>query len=136
MARRKPPNIPDALLNRFLAGADPKRALNANGLLELKKALVASRPPRQHSDWPITRWGVLTHYGSRFATKRRFMPTDVLVVPTNMIQVSLRLNRAFRWAETDRIQSLLARSDSGNRNFFCYSNRSSKRACSNTDGPW
>jgi putative transposase len=38
MARRKAPRIPDALLDQLLAGADPKTAFDANGLLdELKK---------------------------------------------------------------------------------------------------
>jgi putative transposase len=41
MARRKPPVIPDALLDQLLAGADPKSAFDPNGLLEgLKKALT------------------------------------------------------------------------------------------------
>lgn len=41
MARRKPPAIPDALLDQLLAGADPKSAFDPNGLLDsLKKALV------------------------------------------------------------------------------------------------
>ncbi len=39
MARRKAPRIPDALLDQVLAGADPKTAFDANGLLaDLKKA--------------------------------------------------------------------------------------------------
>jgi putative transposase len=41
MARRKPPTIPDALLDQLLAGADPKSAFDPNGLLDsLKKALA------------------------------------------------------------------------------------------------
>jgi len=41
MARRKSPRIPDALLDQLLAGADPKTAFDANGLLDdLKKALA------------------------------------------------------------------------------------------------
>jgi putative transposase len=41
MARRKLPAIPDALLDQLLAGADPKSAFDANGLLDsLKKALA------------------------------------------------------------------------------------------------
>jgi putative transposase len=41
MARRKAPRIPDALLDQLLAGADPKTAFDANGLLDdLKKALA------------------------------------------------------------------------------------------------
>ncbi len=41
MARRKSPRIPDALLDQLLAGADPKTASDANGLIdELKKALA------------------------------------------------------------------------------------------------
>jgi len=40
-ARRKEPKIPDAVLDRLLAGADPKTAFDPNGLLdELKKALA------------------------------------------------------------------------------------------------
>jgi hypothetical protein len=34
MARRKAPRIPDALLDQLLAGADPKTAFDANGLLD------------------------------------------------------------------------------------------------------
>ncbi len=41
MARRKAPRIPDAILDQLLAGADPKSAFEADGLLdELKKALA------------------------------------------------------------------------------------------------
>src|SRR5512143_3783689 len=41
MARRKPPTIPDALIDQLLAGADPKSAFDPNGLLDdLKKALA------------------------------------------------------------------------------------------------
>ncbi|MGH6977895.1 MAG: IS256 family transposase [Brevundimonas sp.] len=41
MARRKAPRIPDALLDQLLAGADPRTAFDANGLIEdLKKALA------------------------------------------------------------------------------------------------
>jgi putative transposase len=41
MARRKAPRIPGALLDQLLAGADPRTAFDANGLIEdLKKALA------------------------------------------------------------------------------------------------
>ncbi|HLM41442.1 MAG TPA: IS256 family transposase [Microvirga sp.] len=41
MARRKAPRIPDALLDQLVAGADPRTAFDANGLIEdLKKALA------------------------------------------------------------------------------------------------
>ena len=41
MARRKPPYIPDVVLDQLLAGADPRAALEPNGLLDgLKKALA------------------------------------------------------------------------------------------------
>ena len=41
MPRRKPPAIPDELLNQLLAGSDPRAALSEGGLLdELKKALA------------------------------------------------------------------------------------------------
>lgn len=41
MARRKSPRISDALLDELLAGADPKTALDPNGLLDdLKRALA------------------------------------------------------------------------------------------------
>src|SRR5919202_6438515 len=41
MARRKAPRIPHALLDQLLAGADPKSAFDADGLLDdLKKALA------------------------------------------------------------------------------------------------
>jgi putative transposase len=41
MPRRKDPHIPDAILDQLLAGADPRAALEPNGLLDdLKKALA------------------------------------------------------------------------------------------------
>src|SRR4051794_17353037 len=41
MPRRKEPHIPDAVLDQLLAGADPRIALEPNGLLDdLKKALA------------------------------------------------------------------------------------------------
>ena len=41
MARRKPPVIPDAVLDQLLAGTDPKSAFSTDGLLDqLKKALA------------------------------------------------------------------------------------------------
>src|SRR3954454_9033185 len=41
MPRRKELKIPDAILDQLLAGADPKTALDPNGLLDgLKKALA------------------------------------------------------------------------------------------------
>ena len=41
MPRRKEPRIPDAVLDQLLAGADPKTALEPNGLIaDLKKALA------------------------------------------------------------------------------------------------
>jgi len=41
MPRRKAPRIPDELLDQLLAGADPKTAFDADGLLDaLKKALA------------------------------------------------------------------------------------------------
>ena len=41
MPRRKEPDIPDAILDQLLAGADPKTAFDPNGLIEgLKKALA------------------------------------------------------------------------------------------------
>src|SRR5918995_3251618 len=41
MPRRKEPRIPDAILDQLLAGADPKTAFDADGLLDdLKKALA------------------------------------------------------------------------------------------------
>lgn len=41
MPRRKPPTIPDELLDQFLSGSDPRTALAEGGLLDgLKKALA------------------------------------------------------------------------------------------------
>ena len=41
MPRRKTPAIPDALLDQLLAGADPRSALESDGLIDsLKKALA------------------------------------------------------------------------------------------------
>ena len=41
MPRRKEPRIPDVVLDRLLAGADPKTVFDPNGLLDdLKKALA------------------------------------------------------------------------------------------------
>ena len=43
MARRKAPHIPDALLDQLLAGADPKTAFEADGLLDALKKAPAER---------------------------------------------------------------------------------------------
>lgn len=43
MARRKASRIPDALLDQLLAGADPKTAFDANGLLDDLKNALAER---------------------------------------------------------------------------------------------
>jgi putative transposase len=43
MARRKPPVIPDAILDQLLAGADPKTAFAADGLLDQMKKALAER---------------------------------------------------------------------------------------------
>ncbi len=43
MARRKAPRIPDALLDQLLAGADPKTAFEADGLLDELKKVLAER---------------------------------------------------------------------------------------------
>ena len=39
MARRKAPRIPDAILDQLLAGADPKTAFEADGLLDELKTV-------------------------------------------------------------------------------------------------
>ena len=50
MARRKAPHIPDAILDQLLAGADPKSAFEADGLLDgddlAREALVGRQVPR------------------------------------------------------------------------------------------
>ena len=43
IARRQAPDIPDALLDSLLAGADPQKALGANGLLDHLKKPLAKR---------------------------------------------------------------------------------------------
>src|SRR3954452_20554455 len=43
MARRKSPRIPDALVDQLLAGTDPKTALDANGILDDLKRILAER---------------------------------------------------------------------------------------------
>lgn len=54
MARRKAPRIPDAILDQLLAGADPKTAFEADGLLdELKKALAERA---LNAEIPRMRW--------------------------------------------------------------------------------
>lgn len=45
MPRRKPPSIPDEVLDRLLSGSDPRAALAEGGLLDgLKKALAEQGP--------------------------------------------------------------------------------------------
>src|SRR4051794_33475188 len=43
MPRRKEPRIPDAILDQLLAGADPRTALDPNGLLDGPKKALAER---------------------------------------------------------------------------------------------
>ena len=44
MARREATHIPDSLLDQLLAGADPKTAFDADGLLDSLKKALASGP--------------------------------------------------------------------------------------------
>ena len=59
MARRKQPAIADALLDKLLDGADPRTALNPDGVLDpLKKALaermfVRAMPTESHGRAPM-----------------------------------------------------------------------------------
>ena len=50
MPRRKDPSIPDALLDRLLASADPKTAFIPNGLLDGLKKALAERMPNAEMD--------------------------------------------------------------------------------------
>src|SRR6185369_756328 len=54
MARRKAPRIPDALLDQLLAGADPKTAFDADGLLDDLKKALAERALNAEMDHHLT----------------------------------------------------------------------------------
>ena len=54
MARRKTPRIPDALLDQLLAGADPKTAFDADGLLDDLKRAPAERVLNAEMDHHLT----------------------------------------------------------------------------------
>jgi putative transposase len=53
MSRRKEPCIPDALLDQLLAGADPKTAFDADGLLHALKKALAERALEAEMDHPL-----------------------------------------------------------------------------------
>jgi putative transposase len=54
MARRKQPVIPDAVLDQLLAGADPKTAFAADGLLDQLKKALAERALNAEMDQHLT----------------------------------------------------------------------------------
>jgi putative transposase len=54
MPRRKEPRIPDAILDQLLAGADPKTALDPNGLLDGLKKALAERALNAEMDHHLT----------------------------------------------------------------------------------
>jgi transposase-like protein len=54
MARRKAAHIPDALLDQLLAGADPKSAFEADGLLDGLKKALAERALNAEMDHHLT----------------------------------------------------------------------------------
>src|SRR5919205_2338019 len=54
MPRRKEPRIPDAILDRLLAGADPKAAFDPGGLLDGLKKALAERALNAEMDHHLT----------------------------------------------------------------------------------
>jgi putative transposase len=51
MPRRKDPRIPAAVLDQLLAGADPRTALQPNGLIDDLKKALAERILKAGSSW-------------------------------------------------------------------------------------
>ena len=85
MPRRKEPRIPDALLDQLLAGANPKTALEPNGLLdELKKAL-AERALNAEMDHHLT--------GGDDANSRNGYGRKTVVTDTGRIELEVPRDR-------------------------------------------
>ena len=53
MSRRKEPRIPDAVLDRLLAGADPQAVFDPNGLLDALKTALVERVRNAEKDYPL-----------------------------------------------------------------------------------
>ena len=53
MPRRKEPRIPDAVLDRLLAGADPQAVFDPNGLLDALKTALVERVRNAETDHPL-----------------------------------------------------------------------------------
>ena len=85
MARRKAPRIPDALLDQLLAGADPRTAFDANGLIEDLKKALAERALNAEMDHHLT--------GSDGANSRNGYGRKTVVTDTGKIDLEVPRDR-------------------------------------------
>jgi putative transposase len=89
MARRKAPRISDALLHQLLAGADPKTAFDANGLLDDLKKPLAERALNAEMDHHLA--------GEEAGNSRNGYGRKTVMTKTSRIELEIRRDRLARF---------------------------------------
>jgi putative transposase len=84
MARRKQPVIPDAVLDQLLAGADPKSAFAADGLLDQLKKALAERALNTEMD---------QHLADSAGNSRNGYSSKTVLTGTGKIELSVPRDR-------------------------------------------
>jgi putative transposase len=87
MARRKEPHIPDAILDRLLAGADPKTAFDAGGLLDGLKKALAERALNAEMDHHLSR-------GAGAETSRNGYSSKTVLTDSGKLEIAVPRDRA------------------------------------------
>ena len=84
MARRKPPVIPDELLDRLLAGRDPQVALGKDGLIDKLKRALAERALNAEMDHHLDGETAEGRANSRNGYGRKTLLTDTDKLPISV----------------------------------------------------
>ena len=85
MPRRKEPHIPDAVLDQLLAGADPRTALEPNGLLDDLKKALAERVLNAEMDYHLA--------GEEPGNRRNGYGKKTVLTDTGRIELSVPRDR-------------------------------------------
>src|ERR1044071_5018247 len=85
MPRRKDPRIPDAVLDQLLAGADPRTALEPNGLIDDLKKALAERVLNAEMDYHLA--------GKEPGNRRNGYGKKTVLTDTGRIELSVPRDR-------------------------------------------
>jgi putative transposase len=89
MPRRKDPRIPDAVLDQLLAGADPKRVFDPNGLLDDLKKALAERVLNAEMDHHLA--------GEELGNRRNGYGRKTVITDTGQIELEVPRDRQARF---------------------------------------